>query len=127
MTNFIDSNVIVFAFSNNPKKEVCRNLIENERLVIDTLVLLESFSKVATITKDEDLAVNMVKFFYRADNIEVVSFNNNLFFEAIKRVGKYNLKVSDLVHYTVALLRACSSIVSYDNHFDGLEIERIEP
>ena len=127
MTNFIDSNVIVFAFSNNPKKEVCRNLIENERLVIDTLVLLESFSKVATITKDEDLAVNMVKFFYRADNIEVVSFNNNLFFEAIKRVGKYNLKVSDLVHYTVALLKGCSSIVSYDNHFDGLEIERIEP
>ena len=127
MTNFIDSNVIVFAFSDNPKKEVCRNLIENERLVIDTLVLLESFSKVATITKDEDLAVNMVKFFYRADNIEVVSFNNNLFFEAIKRVGKYNLKVSDLVHYTVALLKGCSSIVSYDNHFDGLEIERIEP
>jgi len=126
MTNFVDSDVIVFAFSNNPKKEVCRRIIEKEDIVINTLILLESYSKVATITKDVKLAVNMVKMFYQADNIEIVDLDNNLFFEAIKRIGKYNLKISDLVHYTTALVGGCLSIISYDKHFDNLEIKRVE-
>ena len=127
MSKFVDSDVVVFAFSNNPRKEKCRELIERERITINTLILLESFSKVATITKDIELARNMVKLFYKAENIEVVNLDINLFFEAIKRSGKYNLKISDLIHYTTALLKGCSSIVSYDAHFDSLEIKRVEP
>ncbi len=127
MTNFVDSDVIVFAFSNNEKKEVCRKFIEKENITINTLILLESYSKVATITKDRELAVNMVKLFYKADNIEIIDFDNNLFFESIKRGGKYNLKISDLVHYITALLNGCFSLVSYDKHFDNLEIKRTEP
>ncbi len=127
MNKLVDSDVIVFAFSNNPKKEVCRELIENEKITVNTLILLESFSKVATITKDKELAINMVKIFYQADNIEIVNFDINLFFEALKRSGKCNLKISDLVHYTTALLKGCSAIVSYDKDFDNLEIKRVEP
>ncbi|MBU0628952.1 MAG: PIN domain-containing protein [Nanoarchaeota archaeon] len=127
MNKLIDSDVIVFAFSNNPKKEVCRELIENEKITVNTLILLESFSKVATITKDKELAIGMVKLFYQADNIEIVNFDINLFFEALKRSGKSNLKISDLVHYTTALLKGCSAIVSYDHDFDDLGIKRIEP
>ena len=127
MTNFVDSDVIVFAFSNNPKKERCRRFIEEKSIIINTLILLESYSKVATITKNRELAVNMVKLFYKADNVEIINFDNNLFFESIKRSGKYNLKISDLVHYTTALLEGCSSLVSYDKHFTNLEIKRIEP
>ena len=127
MTNFVDSNVIVFAFTNNPKKEECRRIIEKENFVINTLILLESYSKVATITKNRQLAVNMIRLFYKANNITIIDFDNNLFFEALKRIGKYKLKISDLVHYTTAVLHGCSSIVSYDSHFNGLEISRTEP
>lgn len=127
MTNFVDTDVIVFAFTNNPKKDVCRKIIEKENIIINTLILLESYSKVATITKNKQLAVNMVRLFYKADNIEIIDFGNNLFFEAVKRIGKYNLKISDLVHYTTAMLNGCSFIISYDNHFNNLEIKRTEP
>ncbi len=127
MTNFVDTDVIVFAFTNNPKKDVCRKIIEKENIIINTLILLESYSKVATITKNKQLAVNMVRLFYKAGNIEIIDFGNNLFFEAVKRIGKYNLKISDLVHYTTAMLNGCSFIISYDNHFNNLEIKRTEP
>ena len=127
MTKFVDSDVIVFAFTNNPKKEVCRKIVEKGEITVNTLILLESYSKVATITKNRQLAVNMIKLFYKADTIEIVDFGNNLFFEAVKRIGKYNLKISDLVHYTTALLKGCSCIVSYDKHFNNLEIKRTEP
>jgi len=96
-------------------------------ITINALILLESYSKVATITKNWQLAVNMVKLSYKAGNIEIIDFGNNLFFEALKRIGKYNLKISDSVHYTTALLKGCSSIMSYDRHFNDLEIKRIEP
>jgi predicted nucleic acid-binding protein len=127
MTKFVDSDVIVFAFTNNPKKEACRQIIERENIVINTLIVLESYSKVATISKNKQLAIDMVKLFYRVDNIEIVDFSNNLFYETVKRIKKYNLKISDLVHYTTALLHGCSSIVSYDSHFNNLEIKKIEP
>jgi predicted nucleic acid-binding protein len=127
MSKLVDSDVIVFAFSNNPRKDACRKLIEAENITINTLILLESFSKVATITKDNALAESMAKLFYTADNIEIIDFDANLFFEALKRSGKYRLKISDLVHYTTALLNSCSSIISYDRDFDNLEIKRIEP
>ena len=127
MTNFVDSDVIVFAFSDNPKKEKCRQVIYNEDIIVNTLILLESYSKIATITKKLELAEGMIKEFYRMENVEIINFNINLFFEAIKRNRKYNLRISDLVHYTTALLKGCSSIISYDKDFDKLEIRRIEP
>ncbi len=127
MAKFLDSDVIVFAFSNNPNKEKCRKLIYSESIIINTLVLLESYSKIVTITKQTEIAVGMVKEFYRRENIEIVNFDINLLFEAIKRTEKYSLKISDLVHYTTALLKGCSFIVSYDKDFDNLEIKRGEP
>ena len=127
MTNFVDSDVIVFAFSDNPKKEKCRQVIYNEDIIVNTLILLESYSKIATITKKLELAEGMVKEFYRMENAEIINFDINLFFEAVKRNKKYNLRISDLVHYTTALLKGCSSIVSYDQDFNNLEIKKIEP
>ena len=127
MTNFVDSDVIVFAFSDNPKKEKCRQVIYNEDIIVNTLILLESYSKIATITKKLELAEGMVKEFYRMENVEIINFDINLFFEAVKRNKKYNLRISDLVHYTTALLKGCSSIVSYDQDFNNLDIKKIEP
>lgn len=127
MSKLVDSDVIVFAFTNNPKKDVCRRLIENERITVNTLILLESFGKVATITKERELAVNMVRLFYKAGNVDIVNFDTNLFFEALKKSGQYHLRISDLVHYTTPVLNNCSAVVSYDKDFDNLGLKRVEP
>ena len=73
MSKFVDSDVIVFAFTNNSRKDKCREFIEEENITINTLILLESHSKVATITKNQELATDMVKLFYKADNIEIIN------------------------------------------------------
>jgi len=123
MNRFVDSNVIIYAFTNSNQKQECRNILTQENLIINTLVLLESYAKISTINSEvyaRVVARNIA-------NIRVVDFTNNLFFESIKRSQKYKLKISDLVHYATALLHNCSEIISYDAHFDGLDVKRVEP
>ena len=47
--------------------------------------------------------------------------------ESFKRIDKYNLNIFDLINYVTALINNCSEFVSYDKHFDNLEIKRVEP
>lgn len=126
MSSFIDSNVIIYAFTNNDRKEACRSFLNQENLITNTLVLLESYAKISTINSEE-YAADAIKGILRLGNMTVVDFTNNLLFESLRRSQKYALKISDLVHFTTALLNNCSQIISYDGHFDGLEIARSEP
>lgn len=126
MNRFVDSNVIIFAFTNSGQKQECRNILSEENLVTNTLVLLESYAKITTISSEMHAKATARNILSLA-NIKVIDFTNNLFFEAIKRSQKYKLKISDLVHYSTALSYNCNEIISYDGHFDGLDIKRIEP
>ena len=126
MNRFVDSNVIIFAFTNSPQKQKCRNILIEGNLITNTLVLLESYAKIATINS-EIYARATIRNILSSANITIVDFTNNLFFESIKRSQKHNLKISDLAHYTTALLNNCSEIISYDTHFDDLDIKRVEP
>ena len=126
MNKFVDSNVIIFAFTNSSQKQECRSILNEENLVTNTLVLLESYAKITTINS-EIYARAAVRNILSLANIKVMDFTNNLFFESIKRSQKHKLKISDLVHFTTALLHNCSEIVSYDRNFDGLDIKRAEP
>ncbi|MBS3105280.1 PIN domain-containing protein [Candidatus Woesearchaeota archaeon] len=126
MNRFVDSNVIIYAFTNSNQKQECRNILTQENLIINTLVLLESYAKISTINSEVYARV-VARNILSLANIRVVDFTNNLFFESIKRSQKYKLKISDLVHYATALLHNCSEIISYDAHFDGLDVKRVEP
>ena len=127
MTNFVDSDVLVLAFIVNPKQDKCYGTIKEGEVLINTLTLLECYAKISTIRKDKESTIRTIRSLYKADNIKIVDFDKNLFFEALKRCNTYQLKISDLVHYTTAVINGCSAIVSYDRHFDNLEIKRIEP
>ncbi|MBI5393569.1 PIN domain-containing protein [Candidatus Woesearchaeota archaeon] len=121
---FIDSNVLIYAFTNNSKSEECINIIHNEQCVINTLVLVEVYTKLRVIV-NQQYARNVTKSLFKKDNLLIVNLDIFLFFEALKRQQKYNqLEIFDLIHYTTALLYNCSSIVSNDGDFDNLEIPR---
>ena len=125
---FIDSNVIVYAFTSNRLKPDCEKAIMQENLVTNILVLLESYAKIATINKSREYAKRVVRTLLNLENLKVFDLDRNLFFEAIKRNEKLDLKISDLIHYTTALLNNCGEIISYDKkHFENLDIRRIEP
>ncbi len=125
MTNFIDTNVLVKAFTENADMDKCRNVLY-EDFITNALCLVEAQYRIAKIKKDEGYAWVCIKALLKAHAL-VVPLDRNLLFESFKRAEKYNLKTFDLINYVTALVNNCSAFVSYDKDFDNLEIRREEP
>lgn len=125
MMPFVDSTVLIKAFTENSDKYECREII-NEKFVTNSLCLVEANHFISLISKSKAHAARSIKSLFRND-ILVVDLDKNLIFEGIKRMEKYNLDAFDSIHYAAALLNNCSEIISYDRDFDGLEIKRAEP
>ena len=125
MSIFIDSNVIIKAFVDDKDTEKCRKIL-NQDFVTNTLCLVEAQNGISLISKGKAHAADCIKSLFKGYG-EIVQLDKNLLFESFKRIEKYDLKISDLINYTTALLNNCSEIVSYDRDFDDLEIKRVEP
>ncbi|MBI2671926.1 PIN domain-containing protein [Candidatus Woesearchaeota archaeon] len=125
MTQFIDANVIVKAFTENEDKEKCRISL-SAKFITNTLCLVEAYHAISIIKNDKMYAANAIKSLFKSDGI-IIELNKNLLFESFKRIDKYELNIFDLIHYVTALIYNCSKFLSYDRHFNGLEITRSEP
>ena len=125
MEIFIDANVIIKAFTENIDKEKCRRILF-EDFVTNTLCLVEAQHAISIIKNDKRYASECIKSLFKSNGI-IIQLDKNLLFESSKRIEKYDLNIFDLINYTSALIMNCSEFVSYDNHFDGLEIKRVEP
>ena len=130
---FIDSDVFVNAFVNidADKNKNSRNLLEQLdqgkiNLLTDFFVLAETYYIIEKY-KDKNTADKVVRKLLTLHALEIIPIDRYIFFEALKRVKKYKLKINDMLHYTIALLRNASGFYSYDKDFNELEIDRIEP
>ena len=122
---FVDSNVIIKAFTDNECKEKCRKIFYEE-FVTNALCLVEAQHGISVIKNDKVYAWHSIRSLFKSNGL-IVELNKNLLFESFKRAEKYNLNTFDLINYTTALICNCSEFVSYDKDFDGLEIKRVEP
>ena len=125
MTPFIDSNVIIKAFTNNNEKENCRRVL-SEEFITNTLCLVEAHHAISIIRNGKDYATNSIKSLFKNQCL-IVELDKNLLFEAFRRIEKYDLNIFDLINYATALIQNCSRFISYDKDFDDLEIKRVEP
>ena len=125
MTQFIDANVIIKAFTDNKDKEKCRKVLYEE-FVTNTLCLVEAQHGISIIKKNKTYASNCIKSLFKSNGV-IVQLDKNLLFESFKRIEEYNLNIFDLINYVSALSNNCSEFLSYDKHFDNLEMMRIEP
>lgn len=130
---FIDANVLVNGLVelDLAKNKASRELLDrveqgSVNLITDFLVLAETFY-VLEKYKGAATATEMMRKLLTLNALEVVAVDSFTFFEALKRAAKYRLKINDMIHYTIALLKGASGIYSYDKDFNGLEIARIEP
>ncbi len=123
---FLDSNIVVYAFTNNPRKEKCRKVLRERNLITNTLVIAESIAQIGIIT-DKEQARQAFIAILKYGNVKIVELDGNLLFESVKRAQKYDLKLFDLIHYTTCILNNCQGILSYDDDFNKLEIPRNEP
>lgn len=121
---FIDSNVIAYTFYENPFRELSERALRDGG-VTDTLALVEAFAVIESVT-DRQRALGAIRGILRS-GIRVVDVDVNILFELLKKISHYRLSVMDMMHYTVASLTDCESILSYDKDFNGLEIPREEP
>jgi predicted nucleic acid-binding protein len=124
MAKFVDSNVVILGFIKNPRKDKILDFLQSEGIVVNTLVIVESFSKIETITKNKNIAIAMVKLFAKSHNIRICAVDINLIFDVLRLKG--DMRISDLIHYKTALNNGCSHIVSYDKDFNNLIIPREE-
>ncbi|MEK6868081.1 MAG: type II toxin-antitoxin system VapC family toxin, partial [Nanoarchaeota archaeon] len=116
---FLDSNILAYAFYENEHQGKCREVIRDGGLV-NTFNLIEAFN-IIEWQMNRDIATRAIKGILKS-NILIIEVDTNLLFEALKRTEKNKkLKIIDLLHYTTALLHTCSTIVSYDKDFDGLD------
>lgn len=122
---FIDANVIIKAFTDNEDKEKCRAILY-EDFVTNTLCLVEAQHSISTIKNNKAYASNCIKSLFKSNGV-IAQLDKNLLFESFKRIEKYSLNIFDLINYATALINNCSEFVSYDRHFDDLEIKRVEP
>jgi predicted nucleic acid-binding protein len=122
---FIDTNVIVRAFTQNEDSEKCKTLL-NSQFVTNTLCLVEAQHMIATIKGNKKIAADAIKSLFRGDAI-IAGFDKNLLFQSYRRIGQYDLNIFDLIAYLTAIINHCSEFVSYDKDFDNLEIKRTEP
>ena len=125
MKAFIDSNVIIKAFTENSDKEKCRKILYEE-LITTSLCLVEAQHGISLIIGNKILASHCIKSLFKR-NITIVQLDKNLLFESFKKIDKYNLNIFDLINYVAALSNNCSEFISYDKHFNNLEIKRVEP
>lgn len=125
MSIFIDSNIIIKAFVEDKDSAKCRKFL-HEDFITNTLCLVEAQHSISIIKNNKIYAADCIKSLFKSNCI-IVQLDKNLLFESFKRIGKYNLDISDLINYTTALLNNCSKIVSYDKDFNNLEIKRVEP
>ena len=122
---FIDANIIAYASYNNENQDHCQNILRSENNVTDTLALVEAFT-IIELQMNREAAMIAIRSLLRS-GLEIVDIDVNMIFETLKRGGLYKkLKFIDLLHYTVASLKKCENIISYDKDFDGLEIARVE-
>jgi len=125
MTKFIDTNVIIKAFTDNEDKERCRKAMLQE-FITNSLCLVEAQHTISLIKNNKIYASTCIKSLFKSNAI-IIDLNRNLLFESFKRLIKYDLNIFDLINYVTALIYNCSEFVSYDKHFDNLEIKRVEP
>ena len=121
---FLDSNVLAYAFYENTFQDNCQNILR-EGGTTDTVCLIEAFH-ILEFQIGREHAIDSLRGLLKS-SIEIVEVDVNIFFETLKRSLRYkHLKFIDLIHYTVAVLKECEVIVSYDKDFDKLDISRTE-
>src|SRR3989338_11209626 len=115
---FIDADVFVNAFvlldatKNRASRELLEKLEKGQiNLLTDYFVLAETFhvlERYKGTNKSSEVIRKILTFAY----LEIVAIDSFAFFEALKRTEKYQLKINDLIHYTIALLRNAEGIYS---------------
>jgi len=127
----IDTNIFLEVMLSRPKKESCKrflNLLKTgkEVGVITEFSIYSIMIIMASFTKKKELKTFLSSLSaYKGLNIYTTTLSEKV--KAVDISLKNKLDIDDSIQYSVALTLDIQGIVSFDKHFDGLKIPRIEP
>src|SRR3989344_5932012 len=123
---YIDSNVFIFAYSDNKENGVaCRKILD---LIIknkinaftSTLTFDEIFNKIMKL-KDRQTALMVSNLFLNLNNLKFIEVDLNIINSSLLLLKKYNLGPRDAIHLACAFSKELKNIITNDKDFDEIE------
>ena len=129
---YIDSNVFIFAYTDDKENGVvCRKIlnliIENKiEAFTSTLTFDEIFNKITKL-KDKNTALIVSDLFLNLNNLKFIEVSLAIINDSLSLLKQYNLGPRDSIHLACALYKNISKIITNDKDFDKIkEIKRFD-
>jgi predicted nucleic acid-binding protein len=121
VTNFLDTNILIHAFTRGPLQQQARTLlIEGGTIGVQTLneFALTARRRLGLSWQQLDAAILFIR--QRCDGPVPLSLDIHL--EGLRLAQRYELQIYDALLLAAALSAGCTSFLSEDMH-DGLHID----
>jgi len=127
----VDTNIFLGVLLLQDKKEECENFLDSIRsgkktgvvtdfTIYSIIVIMSNFNRL----KELKIFLSSITA-YKGLHIYHTTITDEI--NAGETALQQKLDVDDAIQYTTALCMQAEAIVSFDKHFNGLKIPRIEP
>lgn len=127
----IDTNIFLEVLLARSRREVCksflREVVNGNREGVVTDFTIHSIIVVMDSLKKLEALKTFLSSLTAYKGLRMLPTSLSIEIEAVKQALSKGLDVDDAVQYSAALSANVECIVSYDKHFDGLEIPRKIP
>lgn len=127
----VDTNVFLEVMLSGPRKNVCKHFLNLLRRGEETGIITDfSMHSIMVImggfTRKRELRTFLTSLSaYKGLNIYTTTLSEKV--KAVDASLEKGLDIDDSIQYSVALTLGVKGIVSFDKHFDGLDIPRLDP
>jgi predicted nucleic acid-binding protein len=127
----IDTNIFLEVLLGRAKKEECKKLLRELRDGRKSAIITDFSIHSIIVIMDGLGKLNALKTFllsllaYKGLHIHNTPITDEV--KAVEIATKQNLDMDDAVQYSSALSINAEAIISFDKHFDNLQIPRLEP
>jgi len=127
----LDTNIFLEIMLSRPRKEVCKRFLdvlrdgEETGIVTDFSVysIMVIMSSLAKLRQLRTFLTSLSA--YKGLGIYTTTLSDKA--KAVDICLEKTLDIDDSIQYSAALTNSAQGIVSFDRHFDGLRIPRVEP
>ena len=124
----VDTNIFVELMLNQEKAADCKELLERiSEGSLEAVVTRFSIHSVEVILDDADSISVFLRNVEASAGLSVYDTDNEDELAVANTLNKIDLDFDDALQYFVAKKTGADFIVSFDRHFDGLDISRVEP
>jgi predicted nucleic acid-binding protein len=127
----VDTNIFLEVLLSRPRKEECKKLLKTLRDGKNSGIVTDFTIHSVIVIMDELKKLNELKKFllsltaYKGLHVYQTKIADEV--KATELATAQKLDMDDAIQYSAALSANADAIISFDKHFNGLKIPRVEP